>query len=540
MVWYPPFTPEDQLLRPCDPLQNSDDWPIFTLNNVSIFAPLTPDKDANLLHADANNPLVITGKLSSLPASLSHLRVQKTPSSERGRSEMIALHDVRSFAYGQFENGGVQIWAAGKAGWFSINPSRTYKSTYFAMEEAVSMLYFVADMYADPATKTTKVEELFGLWAQGKKLAGTAAMAAEAFYKHRRFLIDRVIQGKEGLVASKVPLFKHLEQRFRSDVDEVRIRLGKKVGRANRSATPSSQAGTKRKRTGAEHETHVRSGKVRTTIARETRSTRSAIVEIDGHGVRKSPRRGRRSAPESNVGGLSTPTSKTTLGNGLEEDDDDPDLGKQAGKGKSILRPRQSKYIPNLAAAVDDDAEELQPPLSPVRRLALADNGSLSKIKARAIAMPQPPTKAGSNITRTNHNDRAIAGADDVDEGIDMSLDRASQSEEDDNDNPAEPLIDGKIPLRLRDQDLQPTATGDTWLCPLDGCLHKVYAARTTESQNLIKEHYRLHVTDDDANMRVQLLRRMEAPGLPISRLMDKIQNRGNQGNFPAPINRRY
>jgi len=488
---------------------------------------LEPDLDANLLHADANNPLVVTGKLSALPASLSHLRAQKTSASERGRSEMIALHEVRSFAYGQFEDGGVQIWAAGHAGWFSISPSRRFKSTYLEMEEAVSILYFVADIFSDPTTKTMEAEALFRLWAFRKQLQGGAQAAAEAFYKHRRFLIDRLVQGKEGLIASKVPLYRHFELKFRDDVDDVRRRLGKKVSRVNRSATPSSQAGTKRKRPGTEYATQGESSSRNSgAFARATRSTRSATVET--------------SAQASDVGGPFTPRDKSVYGvTDLEENIDDSDIGQQAGKGKSVLRPRQSKYIPKLATA-EDDADEVRPPLSPVRRLAIADAVPQGKGKARAGAMPPPPSRARSNRADANHDGQAIAGADDVDEGIDMSLDQASELEEDESGNPAEPLIDGKIPLRLRDQDMQATAAGDTWLCPLDGCLHKVYAAQTTESQQLIKEHYRLHVTDDDANMRMQLLKRMTAPGLPVSRLMDKIQSRVSQGGYPAPINRRY
>lgn len=435
---------------------------------------------------------------------------------------MIALHEVRSFAYGQFEDGGVQIWAAGQAGWFSISPSRRFKSTYLEMEEAVSILYFVADIYAVPSTRTMAAEALFRLWAFRKQLQGGEQEAAEAFYKHRRFLIDRMVQGKEGLVAAKVPLFKHFELKFRDDVNDVRRRLGKKVSKVNRSATPSSQAGTKRKRTSDEHEL---SGERRSgngpAVLRATRSRRSATVET--------------SAQASDIGGPSTPRLSSVYGAGVaEEDNDDSDLGQQAGKGKSILRPRQSKYIPKLATG-ETDADEVEPPLSPVRRLAVAN--AIPQDKDR---MPPPPPRTHSNRANANHDSQAIAGAVDVDEGIDMSLDQTTELLEDESGTSVEPLIDGKVPLRLREQDMQATAAGDTWVCPLDGCLHKVYAAQTMESQQLIREHYRMHVADDDANMRMQLLQRMTAPGLPVSRLMDKIQSRMSLGGYPAPIHRRF
>lgn len=57
----------------------------------------------------------------------------------------IQLSEVRRYAYGQFEEGGVGLWAEGKAGWFLIEPAAEYKSIFVEMVEAIEMLYFLAD-----------------------------------------------------------------------------------------------------------------------------------------------------------------------------------------------------------------------------------------------------------------------------------------------------------------------------------------------------------------------------------------------------------
>lgn len=57
----------------------------------------------------------------------------------------IQLSNVRRYAYGQFKEGGVGIWAEGKAGWFLVEPAVEYKTIFVEMAQAIDMLYFLAD-----------------------------------------------------------------------------------------------------------------------------------------------------------------------------------------------------------------------------------------------------------------------------------------------------------------------------------------------------------------------------------------------------------
>jgi hypothetical protein len=69
-------TPEEEVLRPIDPsIADSDDWPIFELDNASV-AFESNGKPASLLEAYADTPLKVQGVLlkSSQPDSAKSCR----------------------------------------------------------------------------------------------------------------------------------------------------------------------------------------------------------------------------------------------------------------------------------------------------------------------------------------------------------------------------------------------------------------------------------------------------------------------------------
>jgi len=382
-------------------------------------------------------------------------------------------------------------------------------------------------------------EEFLELWAAQKRKDG--AWAEESMERHRRFLIASMMQGKEGVRWEKTPLWKYLEGRFGELVREIGRGMKAALGgvgraqRASRSGTPASQAGTKRKR-GPLDEAAEKRENVGDTISVRTRSaTVDSGAESD---LSLSRIRTGRSNNHTRPTAVSTPKGKTVLGRAIsEEDSDGSEPAGAARKGKSILRPRQSKYVPKLSVG-DGTEERIEEPSSPVRPLALA-SAAVKLPKTKNNTSSKGPQKRSTRLAMHDPDQASAGAADvDVDEGIDMSLDGA---EEDGGVDQSETLRGAStIPLRLRAEDFAPRAQGDTWICPLDGCLHKVYAASDPASQMLIKEHYRSHVHDDDADMRMQLVKRMEAPGLPVNRLMGLIQMRSGQRSFPAPIVRRY
>ncbi|KAF4551192.1 Hypothetical protein D9617_14g076490 [Elsinoe fawcettii] len=483
----PSFTPESQLLRPVDPSIPSDDWPIFTLSSVEIFPSSASSDFCSLLTADVHTPLLLRAKLPSVPRDLSHLRIRP------GGAEQIELSSVRQFAYGQYDDGRIEIWAAGGAGWFTVRPSRGYKAIYDGMVEAIETLYYAADVYSRVnETKSRKgkrrrgdvsAEEVFAGYAQANRLAGEEK-GTKVFHKHRRFLIKSMLQCKEEVEWEKTGIWEWLVASFGEEVEEVKRQLSGAKGRA--------KAGSKRKRN-----------------VQEVSWERAESVRSGGGRDRKTKQE---------------PSTPRTVTPHDSDDSERPGKRPRGKKGKSALRPKT-----NLIPIEQEEPEDTDG--------FGQSNGHPSKIPAEQRSLPSNPRLPVSNPPRSFKAEHdVLAGADVLDEGIDMGHDDS----EDESEDSSEILVPGlnglgsSIPVRLRANN-----EGDTWSCPLDGCMQKVYAASDPASQRLIKEHYRVHVNDEDAEVRMQLVRRMEAPGQPTSRLMKRIQEIGGKG-FPAPILRRY
>lgn len=161
---------EESALPPIDPsITDENDWWEFTLTDVKV---LKPGKMlyANLLEASDENPVQVIGCLElkknqehlgrccgtmtlivsrgasiQLGCSLSHSPVLNRDNS----SNRIIIDDVTHYAYGQTEDRSVEIWVAGKAGWYKVSPAKGYLPTFNRMVQAVDMLYFLMDRHVN-------------------------------------------------------------------------------------------------------------------------------------------------------------------------------------------------------------------------------------------------------------------------------------------------------------------------------------------------------------------------------------------------------
>lgn len=91
------------------------------------------------------------------------------------------MRNVDRFSYGRFDDGEAAVWAAGKAGWFEIQPSREYKSVYRDMVESIDVYYFVVDKYQPQRP------------AKSKQYTGSTEMlfAGVSFMRLKRLLNDK-------------------------------------------------------------------------------------------------------------------------------------------------------------------------------------------------------------------------------------------------------------------------------------------------------------------------------------------------------------
>lgn len=537
IIMTPKPVPEASVLSPRDPsLTSSDDWPEYRLSDVTITLPGKPiSEPTSLLVASEHYPVTVTGKLEAVSEELSHTYLL----SKKQKRPYVEVPDVKSYAYGAYEDGSFEIWAAGGAGWFAIDPSPAALDVYNEMTEAVKLLFFIVDAYKTPR-KTGKArnvatlpdytaKELFEKYAS-EALDDDSEIqeAMELFHRHREFLISSMLTGKEGMAWSGNPLYKHLYKKFPGDFTRIRHRLAapdKAVKKAppthTRQASVDSESTTsslKRKRgrpprSAAPDVISIDSSSVISSTARTTQAedSRSKAAKAKTKSAPRPTRQNggsvKSSAPASGAETPEIPESQPEA----HTQDSDTDSIPHRRKRKSALRLKPNKpskgppRSSNLPLEEEDD--EPEPRSSPVpngKRKRDEANGTIKHSKRRSSRY-------------------------EVDEGIDIP---ASPSSEEVAGSPDAELgaTDTTLPLRLNHRP--DPVQEDTWICALDGCTHKVYAASVPESQKLIREHYALHAYDDDE--RVRLVKRLEAPSMPVSHLMEKVRIQARLEGFPG------
>ena len=528
------------MLAPRDPSThtNSDEWPEFELKNVRVrtLDQSDPDTMSSLLLASEHYPLRVTGELQPLPKSLSHLYLQ--PSSLR--TTLIEVAEVRTLAYGQFSDGSVALWAAGKAGWYTIKPSRAYRPVYDDMIEAVNLLYFIADAYREPRTrrkgkKATPLpdyttEELFEKYARhAVGSLADAARAADKMYKHREFLMASMIVGKENVAWGRNPLYTHLRKKFAADYKAVAERLAgppKKAATNARSRqtsveTSSTTSSLKRKRgrPPKNRDADVIVGRALATELNPIEDTNKMAGVNDIAHAKPTHVRTRRTrqgssapAPEKNLEApIEMEPVATPVPEEREDSEEEDDLP-FASKGKSALRPRPSKASKSAARGStheDGEENEIEPRSSPIGGKRRQDENDETRQSKRRNSKQE------------------------VDEGIDMPESPSATS----IDPPTPDATSGALDehssdLAVRLKHAVDPVQEDTWICALDGCTHKVYLASQPDSQRLIREHYALHAYDDDR--RVQMVKKLQAPSLPVNHLMEKVRLQAKLEGFPG------
>ncbi|EME84143.1 uncharacterized protein MYCFIDRAFT_173186 [Pseudocercospora fijiensis CIRAD86] len=550
-------TPELDLLAPRDPeLQNTDEWPELALTNAYAHLPGKPSDLASILEAAAGYPLTVAGQLEPLEDEDRNLYLE-LPQGKVKRVPIV-LEDVRMFSYGQLDDGTSAIWAAGKAGWYTITPAKKYQSIYAEMCEAVDALYFVADAYRTPRIKGRgKTKEILPEYTAAELFAKYATVLGsddhtkgqEMIYKHKDFLMSSMLAGKEGLSWSRLPIYKHLYGKFPDVVAKAR----KKQEPLVEAKEPKSEKLSKAANSDRTNSRHTRKSSGDTTSstsslkrkrARPARNGPVEIISLDGTSDASSavvasgsmveveetvqemlsPKTKGTSTRRTRQKVTSIPEEKSELGSAAiatpaKDEDSDGEIRARNQKNKSSLRPRASKASKSASRRggkgppredEDDGVNDLDPPSPTGGKRKYEDGDEVEQVRRRprrrnskphddeGIDMPTSPEAASSPTSSTD--------------GIDHTTDL-----------PIRPLNMGHVEDPVQE---------DTWVCALDGCTHKVYAASHPESQRLIREHYALHAYDDDE--RVQMVKRLQAPSLPVSRLMDKVKAQAKNDGFPG------
>ncbi|EPS32508.1 hypothetical protein PDE_07468 [Penicillium oxalicum 114-2] len=203
---------EDTVLPPINPsITDENDWPDFDLVDVKV---LRPGKMlyANLLDATEQNPVQVIGCLE-LREDQTHLLLDPATASKR-----VIIDDVTHYAYGQTEDRSIELWVAGKAGWYNISPAKGYVPTFNRMVQAVDMLYFLTDQHQhgkrqlNPSFRNLCEQYVFHTHGDCE----TREQSAEVFAEHAPFLLRRMIEydDADGVEWKRTNVFVHLRRQF--------------------------------------------------------------------------------------------------------------------------------------------------------------------------------------------------------------------------------------------------------------------------------------------------------------------------------------
>lgn len=545
--------PETAVLKRRDPALDldTDAWPEFNLRDVEVFASIEAcnrlEGWTSLLHASEHNPLTLTGKLSAPTSATRSLYLDAGRIPKHGQP--IVIEAVRSFAYGQYGDGTVALWAAGKAGWFALKSSRRYKAMFNEMGHAVETLYWLADHYEQSEAHDPPLEELYrelGRLGSKERSAPAATeeelmvMSGDVFeargegrvWMHREFLLSSMLGKKEGVKWHKKLLFKHLCQEYPDELAAVKERFfgkPKKGGRQPqlRQGSVDSMGSLKRKR-----ERPSKAGSVITIESSSAgRQTHVESVKKPKLSMPPPPARGSRQTRGSRASSRLSATSQAPEDSEAEpawtttppQEDSEEDELIHAQKRKSALRLKPSKASKGTNRSGKAPTEEFD------------DNGEEeeNEVDQPAEASPTlPAAKRRQTSPSAPHRSTSASS----DEGIDMPSSPSSSNSHPTTQHKStspNPISANDPTPQNPDSSIHPAndpVQENTYTCPLAGCNHKVYLASEPQSQKLIREHFALHAYDDD--MRVQLVKKLALPGMGSGYLMRKVQEKVAREGF--------
>lgn len=523
--------PEQDLLIPRS--NHEDLWAEYDLSSVHVHASDTPNAPISLLHASVGNPLTVTGQLEPLDRDDTDLLV--SGATHTNKRINLELTDVCTFSYGELGDGSVALWAGGKSGWFKVKPGRAYQPMYEEMQEAVKLLYFVADSYKEKrkekgvgrGKKATLLPpysalELAGKYAVTILRTEDADEGFDKFEEHREFLIASMLAGKEGLDWAAYPIWSYMQEMFPGVFKDMESRLkakppktkAKKPAIQESASTKGSQGRRKEERGSAA------SSSTATASRKQGRPKKNAgaveVISLSGsessEEVKDTLVQAASNEPEGSPKAKPKQNQRRTRNNDIEatplqamatpakDDDSDDDT---RIRNKSSLRPRASKGNKGGKGRPREAEDGESPTSSPTQ--------GGGKRKHNQDDSRRPHKRRSSDSPEAENEDEVEEEDADDDEGIDIPTSPAdAQDHVPDNNDPVQE---------------------NTWLCALAGCTHKVYLSHLPASQKLIREHYALHAYDDDE--RVRMVKRLAQPSLPIGHLMEKVRGQARMEGFP-------
>ncbi|KAL8785508.1 MAG: hypothetical protein Q9213_003334 [Squamulea squamosa] len=467
--------PEADVLGPVHPKVHSDDWPIHHLKKINVISQRT-QQSVSLLESHKDHAVQVTGILDAVDSPLGRKILDA-----KWRNKRIEISNVSFWAFSEEEpDRTICLWASGRAGWFELHdPVPQYRDIFNGMNEAVSMLYHLADKYRrsrrNQSNVTMKdmiklVKSAFHDYrAPGKhEREFDPAAAVDRFHSHARFLITSMLEGQDNLDWHNSLFLRYYKHHFKDIYEEVESRLyPQRLSKQVKTKPQTVQANIQRMQasmaqTSANASRQVNSG-------RFTRRRHASEIP--------------RTPNQPHIPKDDTDTSG-------DEDYDSTGNVIEAGtkrKSRSILQPKGSKFSKKAASrrqALPSVADDPNEATSEVEEVALPEASPLAAVSQREPLHPyHPPRKT-----------------------IEMDM------------------IVCDIPSD------HPQGPGDLWTCQFENCTKRVHEASKPKGKAQIKSHFQEH--GRRAQEKIDLALAESRPYLPVSNLVRRIQQ--VQASTPA------
>ncbi|KZF26582.1 hypothetical protein L228DRAFT_257991 [Xylona heveae TC161] len=568
---------EENVLKPVDPtIGDSDDWPTFELVDVFVYQADDPQTPTSLLVADSDSPVVVEGRLESVDRGLARHLIQK-----RSLPKDIKIVNVKKFAYGQYENGQLALWAAGRTGWFEIRPSEDYAPVFDEMTEAVRVLYYLEDEYRHLTKKRArrKMKGALSIGLQKYAVAHDLEDAseddvAEIFYKHHNFLFATMLKKSEKPPPwARSPIMKHLKKEFPEEYALAQEKVNRAVSDSDDESDEDEEEESSQsvevppEPTANDEEDEqvqviieamrgVKAQKkllykqvtldllAKALCETEVESLAEANELIFAH--RDSLIRALKTTPPGNW------WTQSQVYKRLVTTPIQPLPLRRSASNKRSDRRTSTMSDSEHPIVIDSDSDELN--LTPA---AQTSRKGRKGRKGKSVLRPRSSkyaNKAAGRRGRLPQPKEEEADEDDMEvEPFISPSTRMTQTEaqgrsgkqlldqlfsESDEDEPADPddeslpvqwkKPDGIIEqasLKLVEEPLPSTVAqgpGDTWTCTFDGCSHKVYGASTPGGKDRIKIHFRSHA--DGPEQLIDLVYQEQRPYLPVNNLINRLR----------------
>ncbi|KAK4992254.1 hypothetical protein LTR50_001234 [Elasticomyces elasticus] len=582
---------------------HSDDWPDLQLRQVEVHDTSSPSQLVSLLTATRFNPVTVTGKLQPLADSDVHLLLHSPlHRTQPIRIDDVQIYSYGLYEDGSagLWAGGRAGWfrimeptRAYRATFYKM--IEALRVLYFAADEYNTPVKLKRKCYESAPDPARTITQLFQNYATRHADTCSDAKEAEAvFVKHKDFLITSMIARKEGLIWSDLPLYKYFHRRYPQDFEILRRRLlgDGSPQNAEQQANPQLQpladslASRQSLQWKGKEMSLVPSGMI---AVQSDSQTLPALQSISvANRAPKKDKAWRRAQKiwrmmQQLSSGEEIPQQSMTIPNIAAGFSKKYNITSQDQAEKYIeMHAQQLLWMMRTCRSSDlwtstkifqalllVSKTQSDPQVSVIStrstHMTYEDSDPSEVLTARRLALkgksalrPKAEKLAGKGACR--HDSKPYANQDEEvrdDAHIrpsatkrmrarlstqsltpenDVSIDVLSWPSESPTAAGLNPNI--QCPAICQENRGKAGAPGDSWLCPLDGCTQKVYAASLPKSKALIKEHYETHMYDGDE--RVQLVKSMEKPELPLTHLMSYMRDLARKGGLPPPVVQKF